>query len=148
MFYWYHLYFFITRAIILLFLIPVVYFTHRSYLITLSGVLEYRNMNNVSRERSDVDTWMFHLWRATLPWHFSLRFSLLKLDRSAEMNILSSFTQISCHFITFFLLWSIKADISIHGEFLLGTWCEYMMTEFTFSWEWTIQYTQCIRCLN
>lgn len=54
------------------------------YLIALSGVLEYININNVSRERSDVETWWFHLWRASLPWHFSLSFRLLTLDRSVK----------------------------------------------------------------
>lgn len=78
------------------------------YLITLSGVLEYIIINNVSRERSDVDTWLFHLWRASLPWHFSLRFSLLTLDRSAKndnsVNIYSDLMSFLYFFINIYIL--------------------------------------------
>ncbi len=84
------------------------------YLITLSGVLEYIIINNVSRECSDEDTWLFHLWRASLPWHFSIRFSWLTLNRLAKKdNSVNIYSDIMLFFITFFLLWSIKSDISI-----------------------------------
>lgn len=112
MFYWYYFYFFMTRAIILLFanwfILPI-----DLYLITLSGVLEYIIINNVSRECSDEDTWLFHLWRASLPWHFSLRFSWLTLNRLAKKDNSVNIYSIMLFFITFFLLWSIKSDISI-----------------------------------
>ncbi len=78
------------------------------YLITLSGVLEYIIINNVSRERSDVDTWLFNLWRESLPWHFSLRFSLLTLDKSAKndnsVNIYSDLMSFLYFFINIYIL--------------------------------------------